>query len=194
MWYNCNQGKVVGPGLHAGPKLRGGTDGTGTDDGTGTMCRTSPTCGTAEKIKQIPKPNSSSWGPLAPPWSLRVPRCWSCCWLSMGLHWWVLVCGAVLGVAGEWGWDPLAIPLGFPTGCTGERGGDTHIWVWEGEGCPLVLPGAGSQCPPGLHGPGPRTFLKWLLCSGVWGRGTCQGLPLSPSPSRSVRTWFGVEG
>ncbi|XP_074462991.1 uncharacterized protein LOC141750914 [Larus michahellis] len=36
------------------------------------------------------------------PWSLKAPKWWGwgCCLLGMELCWWVLVCGAVLGVAG----------------------------------------------------------------------------------------------
>lgn len=75
------------------------------------------------KTKQIPKTWQHQLGPIGTqPWSLKPPRWWDCCLLSMELCWWVLVCGAVLGVAGEWGWDVLAAPLSPPTASTGGGG------------------------------------------------------------------------
>lgn len=82
----------------------------------------------AAETKQSPQPHQCQLGPIdTQPQVLKDLQLvgWGCCSPGMEPCWLVLVCGAVLGVAGEWGWDPLP-------------------WLYEGWWVPLVLPSAGS--------------------------------------------------
>lgn len=63
----------------------------------------------AAETKQSPQPHPCQLEPIdTQPEVLKDPQLvgWGCCSLGMELCLLVLVCGAVLEVAGEWGWDP----------------------------------------------------------------------------------------
>lgn len=132
----------------------------------------------AAETKQSPQPHQCQLGPIdTQPQVLKDPQLvgWGCCSPGMEPCWLVLVCGAVLGVADEWGWDPPFCP---PTGCTGAGG------------CPLFCP---VLVPDGHLGAVlvERSLPKMIPSSEGWGKGL-PGAP--PGPSRAGGTWLGWGG
>lgn len=84
----------------------------------------------AAETKQSPQPHQCQLGPIdSQPQAHQDPQMvgWGCCSPGMELCLLVLLCGAVLEEAGEWGWDP---PLFLPLVVLGVVGAPCFAQCW----------------------------------------------------------------
>lgn len=84
----------------------------------------------AAETKQSPQPHQCQLGPIdSQPQAHQDPQMvgWGCCSPGMELCLLVLLCGAVLEEASEWGWDP---PLFLPLVVLGVVGAPCFAQCW----------------------------------------------------------------